>query len=69
MTLDEVLLELADIEQRALQIASALKPMVKFQDPNDPINLAWNAVGGGVASAARAARIHILAARKEVFGE
>lgn len=69
MTLDEIVLELADIERRATQIAEALKPMVKFQDPNDRINLAWNAVGGGIASTARAARIHILAARKEVLGE
>lgn len=68
MTLDEIVLELADIERRAIQIAEALKPMGKFQDPNDPINLAWNAVGGGVSGAAKAARVHILAARKEVLG-
>jgi len=66
--LDEIVLELAEIEQRAERIAAALRPMAKPQDPNDPINLAWNAVGGGVSSAARAARIHILTARKEVLG-
>lgn len=69
MTLDDVILKLADIEQQAIAIAKVLKPMVKLQDPNDPINLAWNAVGGGIASAARAARRHVLAARKEVLGE